>query len=68
MARLNRHTALNALNDRISIERPGGAEWQRRTEPNKRFDPTGISLALIVNLSVVQVSSGESIAALVAYT
>ena len=31
---------------------------------NKRFDPTGMSLAFIVNLSVAQVSPGGSIAAL----
>jgi hypothetical protein len=39
------------LNDRINLAVSGGAEWLSRTKPNKRFDPSGISLILIENLN-----------------
>jgi hypothetical protein len=47
---LNRHAALNALNDRINLEGSGHEERLGRTKPNKGFDPTGISSSLIENL------------------
>ena len=61
---LNRHVALVALNDRIHLEDSRAAEWLRRTKPNKRFDPSGISLDFIVNLAVAQLSPAGSTAAL----
>jgi hypothetical protein len=46
------------LNDKIKVKMSGEAEWQGRTKPNKRLHPTGMSLPLIVNLSLVQLSPG----------
>jgi hypothetical protein len=47
---LNRHPAVNILNDRINIEGLGSTEWLRCTKPNKRFDRSGNSAAFIRQL------------------
>ena len=57
-AQLNRRAALVMLNDKIKVEMSGEAERQGRTKPNKRLHPTGMSLSLIENLSLAQLSPG----------
>jgi len=64
---MNRPPAVGSLDDRINIEGSKNAERLLRTQPNKRFDPTGWSLAIIENLSLAQLFPGGSIAALDGY-
>jgi predicted RNA binding protein YcfA (HicA-like mRNA interferase family) len=55
---LNRPAAVEALNERLNLERSGKAEWQRHTKPNHSLNRTRHRAALKFDVNCSPVNAG----------